>query len=316
MQLGFWASEKLDRSALARQRRILVGRRVLIRRVFATLHPIDLARYHELEILHLDTERPTIMSDSILNESVDIPGAAPLHPVSAKEFRNVVENRRSVRLYESTPIPEDVVRDCLDLTLLAPNSSNMQPWEFYWVRSAEKKAKLVEFCFSQNAAKTAAEIFVCVARIDKISKNRNKMLDFFRSAKNKTPKSAFDYYEKLVPFVYSSGPFSIFAVFKWLIYTIGGFFRVMPREPLGKGDLQLWAAKSTALACENLMLAFSAHGYDTCPMEGLDSKRVGKLLGLPRSAVIVMAISAGKRKPQGVFGARVRFEKSDFLFEV
>ncbi len=256
------------------------------------------------------------MSKSILNESVSIPGAEPLRPVNAIEFRHVVQNRRSVRIYETTPIPEEIVRDCLDLALLAPNSSNMQPWEFYWVRSAEKKNKLIEYCFSQNAAKTAAEIIVCVARIDKISKNRNKMLELFRSGKNQVPKSALDYYEKLVPFVYSSGPLSVLAPFKWLIYTAVGLFRVMPREPLGKGDLRLWAAKSTALACQNLMLAFSSHGYDSCPMEGLDSKRVKKLLGLPRSSVIVMAISAGKRKPEGVFGPRVRFEKSDFLFEI
>lgn len=253
---------------------------------------------------------------SILNESVNIPGAAPLHPVNALEFRKVVENRRSVRQYETTQIPEDIVRDCLDLALLAPNSSNMQPWEFYWVRSPDKKAKLIEYCFSQNAAKTAAELFVCVARIDRVSKNRKKMVELFRSGESKIPKSAFYYYEKIVPFVYSAGPFSVLAPFKWLIYTIVGLFRVVPREPLGKTDLKLWATKSTALACENLMLAFSAHGYDTCPMEGLDSKRVKKLLGLPRGATIVMAISAGKRRPEGVFGPRVRFEKSNFLFEI
>ena len=29
-----------------------------------------------------------------------------------------------------------------------------------------------------------------------------------------------------------------------------------------------------ALACENLMLALRAYGYDSCPMEGMDSKRI------------------------------------------
>ena len=257
------------------------------------------------------------MSENTFTEKVNISGAEALQTVDPKEFRKVVENRRSVRVYDSTvKIPEAVVRDCLDLTLLAPNSSNLQPCEFYWVRSPDKKAKLVEYCFSQNAAKTAAELFVCVARIDKVTKNRKKMLELFRNGKNPVPKSAYAYYEKLVPFVYSVGPCSLLAPFKWLFYTCAGFFRIVPREPLGKGDLQLWAAKTTALACENLMLAFSAHGFDTCPMEGLDSKRVKRLLGLPRGSVVVMAISAGKRKPEGVFGPRVRFEKQDFLFEV
>ncbi len=64
------------------------------------------------------------------------------------------------------------------------------------------------------------------------------------------------------------------------------------------------------------MLAFSAHGFDTCPMEGFDSRRVKKILGLPRSSTVVMAISVGKRKPEGVYGPRLRFPSEQFIFEV
>jgi len=241
---------------------------------------------------------------------------APLKPVDAENFRHVVENRRSVRIYDGSPIPESVVRDCLDLALLAPNSSNLQPWEFYWVRDPGKKARLAELCFSQNAARTAAELFVAVARIDKIHSHRKRMVQLLDRDFKNVPKLLKDYYGKLVPFVYAKGPFSVLAPFKWLAFTAAGFFRPVPREPLGKGDLQLWAAKTTALACENLMLAFSAHGYDTCPMEGLDSNKVKRLLGLPRSAVVVMAISAGKRKPEGVYGPRIRFPASGLVHEI
>jgi nitroreductase len=256
------------------------------------------------------------MSDSVFHADVKIPDNKPLQAVSAAEFRKVVENRRSVRKYEETPIPESVVRDCLDLALLAPNSSNLQPWEFYWVRSPEKKKRLAELCFNQNSARTAAELIVAVARIDKINLHRKQMLDVFRQGGSEPPKMLVDYYAKLVPLAYGKGPLSVLAPFKWLVFTLVGLFRVMPREPLGKSGLQLWAAKTTALACENLMLAFSSHGFDTCPMEGLDSKRVKSLLGLPRSAVVVMAISAGKRKPEGVYGPRIRFPNEQFIKEV
>ena len=33
---------------------------------------------------------------------------------------NVVEGRRAVRVYDATPIPEEVMRECLRLALLAP----------------------------------------------------------------------------------------------------------------------------------------------------------------------------------------------------
>lgn len=256
---------------------------------------------------------------SVFTETVKIRHQEPApKPTDPAEFRKVVENRRSVRVYDGTPVPESVMRDCFELALLAPNSSNMQPWEIHWVRSAEKKEQLAKFCFNQNSARTAAELVVFVARIDKITSTRLQMLDVLKKAApdGKVPPSVVEYYTKLVPLAYATGPLSILAPFKWLLFTVMGFFRMVPREPLGKGDMKLWAAKSTALACENFMLACASHGYDTCPMEGLDSKRVKKLLGVPRSSVVVMAISVGKRHKEGIYGPRVRFPSSQFIREI
>ena len=253
---------------------------------------------------------------NVFQEKMNIPSKEPFHATNPAEFRKIVENRRSVRVYDGTPVPESVMRDCLELALMAPNSSNLQPWEFYWVKSAEKKSLLAKYCFSQNAARTASELIVAVARIDHIGKHRKQMIAALAATGAPVPKVVMDYYNKLVPLAYSKGPFSILAPFKWLALNLAGLFQVMAREPLGKSDLQLWAAKSTALACENLMLAFASHGFDTCPMEGLDSKRVKKLLDLPRSSIVVMAVSVGKRKQEGVYGPRVRFPSAQFIFEV
>jgi nitroreductase len=80
--------------------------------------------------------------------------------------------------------------------------------------------------------------------------------------------------------------------------------------------MRVWAHKSTALACENLMLSFRAFGYDSCPMEGMDERRVQKLLGLPRSAEVCMVISAGKRAKHGIYDQQFRMDQSLFIFEV
>ena len=61
--------------------------------------------------------------------------------------------------------------------------------------------------------------------------------------------------------------------------------QALPREPIGKWGMRIWAHKSTALACAHFMLAMRAHGFDTCPMEGLDSARVKRILGLPKEAL-------------------------------
>ena len=54
------------------------------------------------------------------------------------DFFEAVYKRRSVRKFTNTEVPEDVMRKCLKASLQAPNSSNLQPWEFYWIRNLEK----------------------------------------------------------------------------------------------------------------------------------------------------------------------------------
>jgi nitroreductase len=129
------------------------------------------------------------------------------------------------------------------------------------------------------------------------------------------PPAVLDYYRRLVPFVYTVGPLGLVARLRGLAMWAVGLFRPAPREPASRAELTTWAVKSTALACENLMLAFRARGWDTCPMEGMDSARVRRLLGLPRGATVVMVVAAGRRSPKGVYGPRVRFDRALFVRE-
>lgn len=231
-----------------------------------------------------------------------------------EEFRLLTENRRSCRVYTDEKVPEEVIEKCLDLALLAPNSSNLQPWQFYWVRSPEKRALLNEYCLEQPAATTAAEIIVAVARPNQWRITRKLMLKSFAKQKEvKVPKAAIHYYEKLVPLAYKQGPFGLLGPLKKMILFFRGLYTPTPRGPASKADMKTWAHKSTALACQNLMLAFRSYGYDTCPMEGLDERRVRKLLELPYDAKICMAISVGKRAKNGIYGPRIRFDRELFI---
>lgn len=232
----------------------------------------------------------------------------------SKEFEEVVRARRSVRQFLEDPIPEDIVEKCLELALLAPTSSNLQCWEFHRIKSSELREKLNHAFFNQPAVRKAPELIIAVARTRTWKRSQKLMLETFEKQEN-VPEAAWDYYKKLVPMVYDNGPLGIKGFLKKIVFGIMGFFRVVPREPTNEAELRTWAVKTTALACENLMLAFSSYGYDTCPMEGFDSKRVKKLLGLPRDAVLVMGVSAGKRAEGGIYGPRIRFDKDLFLFE-
>ncbi len=258
-------------------------------------------------------------SKNIFDEApaFDYDEQAPL--IDAEEFFKVINSRRSVRVYKDDPVPGAIMTRSLQAALLAPNSSNLQCWEFYWVKTPEKKAQLVKACLGQPAASTAPELVVAVARTKTWNwarKEMKKIFDETEKSGTKVPASARAYYEKLVPFVYCQGPLGAWGLIKKCLVWSMGWFKVIPREPTSKAQLKIWAVKTTALACENFMLAMRAQGYDTCPMEGYDSARIRRILKLPCDAVPVMVISAGKRAKGGIYGPRIRFPSENFIKEV
>ena len=62
-------------------------------------------------------------------------------------LEEVLNFRRSVRRYDKNkPIDPEKVKHCLELATLAPNSSNMQLWEFYQITNPGLMAKVSEAC--------------------------------------------------------------------------------------------------------------------------------------------------------------------------
>ena len=123
-----------------------------------------------------------MLKTEIFEKVPDIAHNEPAVDLDAEEFEKVVRSRRSVRVFTEEQIPEEVMRKCLDLALLAPNSSNLQPWEFYWVRDKKKKTELARLCLGQPAATTAQELVVCVARLDTWKRNYKLMIKLLESS--------------------------------------------------------------------------------------------------------------------------------------
>ena len=226
-------------------------------------------------------------------------------------FREVVRSRRSVRRFTDEPVPKTVLDDCLDLAMLAPNSSNLQPWEFFVVRTPALKAKLAEACLGQNAAKTAPVLIAVVARPDTWRKHARMALTQW--PEEKLPGIVEKYYSKIAPLHYNQGPFGLFGAAKKAAGLVVGMTRPVPRGPYSPNEMKIWATKSTALAAENLMLALVAHGYDSCPMEGFDECRVRRLLKLPKNGQVTMILAAGKRSEKGVYNRQYRFNRDELV---
>jgi nitroreductase len=230
---------------------------------------------------------------------------------SRMDYFSILNQRRSVRLYTSKPVPSEVIDMALDAALLAPNSSNLQSWLFFKVKSADKKTELIEACLGQSAARTAQALVVFAVNRKTWQKHAHAVIEA-QGGPKASPQSL-QYYNKLIPVLYG---YSFLNPLKFLLFNIIGLARPMMRRPVSTRDLDEVAIKSSALAAQNFMNAIVAQGFDCCPMEGFDEKRVRRLLGLPCSARITMVVSVGERDPKGIWGERFRVPKDWVIKEV
>ena len=237
-----------------------------------------------------------------------------------KEFDKIVRIRRSVRRYKKTKINDDDVKDSILHASLAPNSSNLQLWEFYHVTSEKLMNRISEACFNQPAARTANQFVVIVTRKDLWNKRRifniNTIKNKTLNASDKSLKNrdlALKYYKYLIPTIYKEF-FGLLGYIRYINAMIIGLFRPIYRQ-VTNSDMRVVAHKSSALAAQNFMLSMTSKGYDTCPMEGFDSLRVKRILSLPYSSEINMVISCGIRDDDGVYGKQIRVPFDDIYFK-
>jgi nitroreductase len=239
-------------------------------------------------------------------------------------FEDIVNYRRSVRIFDTDKnIDASIVKKCVELSTLAPNSSNMQLWEFYHITSQTLLDKLAIACLAQNAATTAKQMVVIVVRKDlwkqRVKANlinvKNNIGDKPLADYNKRDKMALAYYKKLIPFLYRDF-LGLFGFFKKLISITVGLFKPFYKQT-SAADLRVVTHKTAALAAQTFMLAMAAQKYDTCPMEGFDSTLVKKALKLPFGAEINMVISCGKRNTEkGIYGKRFRVPFEEVYKEI
>ena len=238
----------------------------------------------------------------------------------ARIFDKITRERRSVRIYDAeAPFDHDAVKRSLERAVLAPNSSNMQLWEFYRIRSEEKLKQMGPICLGQNAAKTARELVVFVARPDLWrSRRASLMAEMKRVYGDRTDKQAMRahrYYRKTMMQYYFNDPFRVWGTIKKTLMFFIGLRKPMVRHGNGT-DVRISVHKSVALAAQTFMLSMKAEGYDTCPMEGMDSIRVKRLLNLPSKAEVVMVIGCGPGSDAGIYSERFRIPNDEVIFEV
>lgn len=233
-------------------------------------------------------------------------------------FREIVENRRSNRSFsEDIEVADHIILSALELAHLSPNSSNMQLWGFHWIKSENLLEQMTPLCMGQSAARTAQHLIVFVTRQglwrERAEWNYQNVKKAIQGEPTKLNKRGLDYYKKLMPIIYRRDPFGINTLFRKGIVLYKGFNKSFMRFE-SHADQRVMLHKSCALAAQTFMLAIASEGYDTCPMEGFDAKRVRKCLDLPKDAEITMIVAVGKGTEKGIHGKRTRVPLEEVVF--
>jgi len=118
-----------------------------------------------------------------------------------KTVSKAIEYRRSIRIFKDIDLDVDKVKNCLLNASLAPNSSNLQLWEFVHVVDKEVMKKLFPACMNQNAAKTANQLVVFVTRKDLWKSRAKSNIDFLNKSFDETLKVILRREEKLYCFI-------------------------------------------------------------------------------------------------------------------
>lgn len=236
---------------------------------------------------------------------------------SADILEDICQRRRSIRKFDETHlVPIDVIERSLHRAILSPNSSNMQLWEFVWVQSEEMRRKMVPLCLGQQAAKTAGHLVAFVTRGDLWRSRADWNLAQMPPAASEQDEKRVDmmrkYYGTLMPLVYRTDFLGLNSLLRWLVTSVAGLFRPFMRIA-GRGDQRVILHKSCALAAQTFMLSIAAEGYDSCPMEGFDRRRVARALDLPAGAEVCMIVAVGKGTAAGIYGERMRVPAEEVI---
>jgi len=266
----------------------------------ATPNPLSEMAKHQSVIVTKD-ERP---NPSFVNSA--LPG-----------FTKTVNGRRAIRIFDGNSIPGAIMRSCLRDATLAPSASNLQCYELYWVRNDEKKKQLAQLCLGQPAATTAGDLVVVVSRVDKWKAHLKKLISIMTDNGARPLEGPIqDYYHNIVPMLMKTDRFGFNNLKRRFMFWYKNRSEPTVNGPVRRADHRVYGHVQASLAAENLMLSLAAHGYESCPIGGIDKRGIKTLLEIAPTAEVTMVIGAGTGKPEGLFSARVRLPYDDLVKEV
>ena len=179
-----------------------------------------------------------------------------------------IRNRRSVRTFSATPIPDDILEKILDAGRWAPSGANSQPFEFIVVKNK--------------------------AAIDKIRDNVKEVLKM----------SGVDNLEAIYRLMKESGSFAAAGTRKvtWKEYLNSPVMVIVVSDTdkntvnIENEQYMTMSGDAGAAAVQTIMLAAYALGVGSCWLRTFDPERIKYCFGIPKTLDISGIIPMGYPK--------------------
>jgi len=183
------------------------------------------------------------------------------------DLKKVYEERRAINFFDpNRDISEELLKEIIDLSVLAPSAFNLQPWSIIAVKSKEAKEKLYKLSNNQPKVLEAPVTLIIVGDKNGYSKDNpvwqefRKIVNDDEEAVKNTQQAAYNLYgtseENKIKFAESNG----------------------------------------GLLSMSIMYAAKNLGVDSHPMSGIDFEGIKKEFELSEDKTIVMTISLGYLK--------------------
>lgn len=175
------------------------------------------------------------------------------------ETIEAIQARRAVKQYDPNfVIPAKDEAKLLELASLAPTAFNLQHWRFVVVKDKALRAQIRAAGWDQAQMTDASLLVILCGNLDAW----------------KTPRRVWE----------SAGE----QVQSYMAGAVEAYYS--GKERVQRDEVM----RSAGMAGQTLMLAATALGYETCPMDGFDFDAVGKLINLPDNHAIGFMVAIGK----------------------
>jgi nitroreductase/dihydropteridine reductase len=197
------------------------------------------------------------------------------------EFKDIVKNRYSCRQYQEKQVPEETIRELVQIIGCAVSAINLQPWKIKVVSDQVTKDKLFEATWGQTQVKTCSHLLVLCADTD------------YQAIITKFDKT-----------LAAAGADEAMR---------GSMVEMAANVSSGMSPEQKlhWSQNQVHIALGNAVNGAYSLGLGSCPMTAFQPAEFAKILGLPANIVPTALVSVGYAAD--TFMGKMRYPVDDIL---